>query len=128
MASVNPLLVINEESEGMRLEVVEIASDNIPETLNGETGFHIYHVRMLTELMLREIGNVTDKYSLTEEDIRCMSIASSLHDIGKRRIPESILNFPGKLSPIEYDIVKKHTVFGNEMLDEISSDILTKKS
>ncbi len=123
MASVNPLLVLNNEDERKYLEVVDVSSDNIPEMLNGETGFHIYHVRMLTELMLRELNNVTDKYVLSEEDIRYMSIASSLHDIGKSKIPESILNFPGKLSSIEYDIVKKHTIFGNEMIDGISLDI-----
>ncbi len=123
MASVNSLLVLNTETDKKYLEVVDIPSDSIPEMLNGETGFHIYHVRMLTELMLRELISVTDKYALSEEDIRCMSIASSLHDIGKSKIPESILNFPGKLSPIEYDIVKKHTVFGYEIIDEISTGI-----
>ena len=123
MASVNALLVLNREAEKGRLEIVDIPSDSIPEILNGESGFHVYHVRMLTELILREINNVTDKYALTEEEIRCMSIASSLHDIGKSRIPESILNFPGKLSPIEYDIVKKHSVLGLEMIDEMSEGI-----
>ncbi len=123
MASINPVLVLNAEGENQVLEIVDIASDNIPEMLNGEAGFHIYHVRMLTELMLRELNHVTDKYALSEEDIQYMSIASSLHDIGKSRVPQSILNFPGKLSPIEYDIVKKHTVFGYDMIEEISSDI-----
>ncbi len=123
MASINPVLVLHAEGENQAFEIVDIASDNIPEMLNGETGFHIYHVRMLTELMLRELNHVTDKYALSEEDIQSMSIASSLHDIGKSRVPQSILNFPGKLSPIEYDIVKKHTVFGYDMIEEISSDI-----
>lgn len=123
MASINPVLVLHAEGENQAFEIVDIASDNIPEMLNGETGFHIYHVRMLTELMLRELNHVTDKYALSEEDIQSMSIASSLHDIGKSRVPQSILNFPGKLSPIEYDIVKKHTVFGHDMIEEISSDI-----
>ena len=78
---------------------------------------------MLTELMLHELNNLTDKYSLSEDDIKYMSIASSLHDIGKSKIPASILNFPGKLSPVEYDIVKKHTVLGCEMIEEMMSDV-----
>ncbi|MBR2847612.1 MAG: HD domain-containing protein [Clostridia bacterium] len=123
MASVNPVLVLNTETENAFLEVLDIPSDDIPEMLNGESGFHIYHVRMLTELMLRELQNVTDRYSLSEEDIKYMSIASSLHDIGKSKIPSNILNFPGKLSPVEYDIVKKHTVLGYEMIEEMSSGI-----
>lgn len=123
MASVNSVLVLNTETEQAFLEVIDIPNDDIPEMLNGESGFHIYHVRMLTELMLRELNKITDKYSLSEEEIQYMSIASSLHDIGKSKIPGSILNFPGRLSPVEYDIVKKHTVLGCEMLEEISTDI-----
>ncbi len=123
MPSVNPVLVMNTEQEKKILEIVDIASDEIPDVLNGETGFHIYHVRMLTELILHELATMTDQYALTDEDIRCISIASSLHDIGKSAIPLSILNFPGKLSPIEYDIVKKHTVLGCEIIEDISSDI-----
>ena len=123
MASVNPVLVLNSEAENAYLEIVDIPSDDIPDMLNGEKGFHIYHVRMLTELMLRELTNITDKYPLSDDDIKYMSIASSLHDIGKSRIPQSILNFPGKLSPIEFDIVKKHTDLGFEMIEELSKGI-----
>ena len=123
MPSVNPVLVLNIESENKSPEIMDVSSDNIPSMLNGESGFHIYHVRMLTELILRELCHISDKYPLTDEDIRCMSIASSLHDIGKSKIPKSILDFPGKLSPLEYDIVKKHTVLGCEMIEETSSDI-----
>ena len=123
MASINSVLVLNTDADNNYLEIVDIPSDNIPDILNGESGFHIYHVRMLTELILRELNNITDKYSLSDDDIMCMSIASSLHDIGKSKIPQSILNFPGKLSPVEYDIVKKHTVLGYEMIDELSGEI-----
>ncbi len=123
MATVNSLLILNNEAEKEVIKVVDIPSDDIPEMLNGETGFHIYHVRLLTELMLNELNNLTDKYALSEEDIKYMSIASSLHDIGKSKVPSSILNFPGKLSPVEYDIVKKHTVLGCEMIEELSSGI-----
>ncbi|MBO7288370.1 MAG: HD domain-containing protein [Clostridia bacterium] len=123
MSSINPILVLNAENNHNYLEIIDIQSDNIPDMLNGEKGVHVYHVRMLTELMLRELSNITDKYALSDDDIKYMSIASSLHDIGKSKIPESILNFPGKLSPVEYDIVKKHSVLGYEMIDELSRGI-----
>ena len=104
------------DTEENRLQLVAVEETSIPQEMNGESGFHIYHVRMLTELILRqlrEMGNV----SLTEQDIYGISVASSLHDIGKSRIPKSILNFPGKLSPVEYDIVKKHADFGAEIIE-----------
>lgn len=118
MPSVNSVLIFDTKNEETYLRTEDIKSDEIPETLNGESGFHAYHVRLLTELILREIANVTDKYPLSEDDIRNMSIASTLHDIGKSKIPQSILNYPGRLSSVEYDIVKKHTVLGCEMIEE----------
>lgn len=123
MASVNSVLVLNTDADNSFLEIVDIPSDDIPVMLNGETGFHIYHVRMLTELILHELNKLTDKYSLSDEEIKCMSIASSLHDIGKSKIPQSILNFPGRLSAVEYDIVKKHTVLGYEMIENLPTEI-----
>lgn len=100
---------ITDEKDSVKLEYID--DDSIPEALNGESGFHIYHVRMLTELILKQLKKQGD-CSLSDEDIEAISVAASLHDIGKSQIPKSILDFPGKLSPVEYDIVKKHAVFG----------------
>ena len=100
------------------IELQEIDEKNIPEMLNGENGFHIYHVRMLTELILKQLKKQGDS-TLEDEDIEAISIASTLHDIGKSQVPKSILDFPGKLSPLEYDIVKKHAVFGEEIIGKL---------
>lgn len=48
MASVNPVLVLKTEENKNYLEIVDIAVDNIPESMNGEARIHIYHARMLT--------------------------------------------------------------------------------
>lgn len=123
MENKNPILVYDASSENAIFKIEYVENDKIPETLNGESGFHIYHVRMLTELILRQYAEKFPSESLTEEDISSIAIASSLHDIGKLRIPKSILEFPGKLSPLEYDIVKKHSVFGEEIISSVKSDI-----
>lgn len=47
--------------------------------------------------------------------------AGLMHDIGKTRIPLSILNKTDKLTPEEYEEMKKHTVYGFEMLLEYGS-------
>ena len=123
MENSNKVLVFEALETGNKLKIEYIDDETIPETLNGESGFHVYHVRMLTGLIMGEMAKRKPELNLTEKDIDDMAIASSLHDIGKSRVPESILNFPGKLSPIEYDIVKKHSVFGEEIIDEIKTDV-----
>ena len=117
-----PLLIVDSHEGFNRIKIEYITKDNIPDLLNGESGFHIYHVRLLTELILRQVQGQSNRYGLDEETIMAISIASSLHDIGKTQVPKSILDFPGKLSPLEFDIVKKHTVFGANIIQELPSE------
>ena len=49
---------------------------------------------------------------MTEADIALITTASSLHDIGKIRIPEEILNKPGRLTDEEFKIMKTHSELG----------------
>ncbi len=118
MSIENAVLVLERENDVLRPKLEAFDESNISETLNGESGFHIYHVRMLTELILFQMKKQGDCW-LPDEDVRAIAIAASLHDIGKSQIPKSILDFPGKLSPVEYDIVKKHAVFGETMINEL---------
>ncbi|WP_373270858.1 HD-GYP domain-containing protein [Bacillus canaveralius] len=43
-------------------------------------------------------------------------MAATLYDIGKAKVPEEILNKPGKLTNDEYQVMKQHTVHGYELL------------
>lgn len=56
--------------------------------------------------------------NLDEAELSILSLAATLHDIGKVNIPMEILNKPGKLTDAEFEIVKKHTIFGYEILKE----------
>lgn len=118
MGSQNSILLFQEKDGRKTLEIQSISDDLIPEMVNGESGFHIYHVRMLTELILRRLQE-EKKYFLSDEDIEAIAIAACLHDIGKSQIPKSLLDYPGKLSPVEYDIIKKHSVFGENIIREL---------
>lgn len=118
MPSENAVLVWESEREDKRVTLRFVDETNIPETLNGESGFHIYHVRMLTELILAQLKK-QGACDLSDDDVKNIAIAASLHDIGKSQIPKSILDFPGKLSPVEYDIVKKHAGFGEAIVNDM---------
>jgi len=91
---------------------------NVVEFRNGESSTHILHVNAITEVVLRTIQSMTDKYQFTEREISLISMASSLHDIGKISIPSSILNKPGRLTDEEFAIMKTHSKVGADMLEE----------
>lgn len=126
MAGENTVLMLEQEGEIKRLKQIVVTDDQIPEMLNGESGFHIYHVQLLTQLLLEEM-NKQGACDLPDADVQAIAMAASLHDIGKSRVPKSILDFPGKLSPVEYDIVKKHAVFGETIIKELDFSGLDEK-
>ena len=67
-------------------------------------------------MLLERLNLKTDKYGLSWQDCRNISVASSLHDIGKVLIDPAILNKPGKLTAKEYEIMKEHAVLGEKIL------------
>lgn len=109
------------ERERANSIMVNIFSQVI-ESHNSESGLHLLHVRMLTELLLRELVRQTDKYPLSEWDISMITTLSALHDIGKISVPKDIINKPGPLTPEEFEIMKRHPVAADELLDEVMAD------
>lgn len=83
---------------------------------SGESGEHVYRIHDITEILLREtpIGA-----GLCGEEITQIALGAVLHDIGKIAIPDAVLNKPGPLTAGEYEIMKRHTVFGCRMLEKI---------
>lgn len=92
---------------------------HIVEFRNGESCLHVLHVSTMTELLLNQVVKKTDQYNLSANDVSLISMASSLHDIGKISIPDSVLNKPGKLTDEEFEIMKTHAAVGSEMLTDV---------
>ena len=92
---------------------------NVLGSRNSESRDHILHIKTATEMMLRQLVKVTDAYPLTEADIALITTASSLHDIGKIRIPEEILNKPGRLTDEEFKIMKTHSELGAAIIKDM---------
>jgi len=59
--------------------------------------------------------------SLPVEDLKLLEIAGYLHDIGKLKVPDSILQKPGRLTEEEWEIMRRHPIWGAEMLSKISA-------
>ncbi|MCI8836721.1 MAG: diguanylate cyclase [Hungatella sp.] len=108
-----------DENEKQSTLMIDILS-HIVEFRNGESGLHVLHIRVLTELILKHLVEITDRYPFKLEEISMISTASALHDIGKISIPGEILNKPGRLTKEEFDTMKTHTTIGAEMLENLA--------
>lgn len=106
------------EKEKQSSLMIDILS-HIVEFRNGESGLHTLHIHTITELLLKRLGQMSDKYQFSHQEISVISTASALHDIGKIAIPSEILNKPGKLTNEEYEIMKTHSAVGDAMLEQL---------
>ena len=64
---------------------------------------------------------IAQKIGLSKNQIDTIRIAGILHDIGKIRIPTSIINRPGKLLEVEFEMIKIHPQVGYDILMNIPS-------
>jgi putative two-component system response regulator len=80
---------------------------------DNETGNHVVRVGKYTGVIARELGFSPERVEILEQ-------AAQLHDLGKIAIPDSILLNPGKLSPDEFDFMKKHCLFGRDIIQPLS--------
>lgn len=73
------------------------------------TSIHSLNVCILALCFGRSIG-------LTKLQLVELGLGALLHDVGKLRVPIEVLNKPGKLTSEEYQVMKKHTIFGYDLL------------
>lgn len=88
------------------------------EEKDGATFNHCVRIRNYSLAIAKRLG------VFTADEIVYLERAAYLHDIGKARIPQEILNKPGKLTPEEFEIMKTHAEFGKQMLLETQTPLL----
>jgi putative two-component system response regulator len=82
-----------------------------------ETGGHIQRTTRYVHLLLEALeAHPRTGYTFDPAYAEYVFKTAKLHDIGKIGVPDAILLKPGALSPPEFDIIKKHTLIGAEML------------
>lgn len=115
-------LDISAENETEQLQntiefLVSVLS-SIAEFRDFESGEHVQRIQKYTQIMLHQLMETCPEYGLTKKDIRLIVQASALHDIGKIAIPDNILMKPSKLTREEFAEIKKHTLYGCEILQK----------
>jgi hypothetical protein len=73
------------------------------------TGEHIFRCHDLAGALAREVG-------MSPSEADDVAWAAMLHDIGKLRVPDSILLKPGALTPEEWEVMRRHPIWGEEIL------------
>ncbi len=106
------------EKEKQSALMIDILS-HIVEFRNGESGQHVLHIRTLTELMLKHLNQMSNRYNFSKTEISLISTAAAIHDVGKIAIPGEILNKPGRLTDEEFAIMKTHSEMGARMLEAL---------
>ncbi len=135
-ATINPILDHNDDIEefiAIRNDITEtillheelgktqqdmiIRIGEVGETRSRETGNHVRRVAEYSRIL-------ATKYGLTEDDIRNLTNASPMHDIGKIGIPDSILQKPGPLDSEEWEIMRTHSETGYRFFKDSDSPLL----
>jgi putative two-component system response regulator len=112
------LAQVKEITESQMATIFALAE--LAESRDEDTGKHLERVQIFCRLLSQTLSQ-TSKYEkmIGASFIRELYYASPLHDIGKVAIPDVILLKPGKHTPEEFDIMKKHTIMGSETLQQV---------
>jgi putative two-component system response regulator len=102
----------NTETENAKNLVITLA--NVIEAKDKYTDGHTRRVGMISRMLGEKLG-------LEEERLNFLETAGIIHDIGKVGVPENILNKPDKLTPEEFDIIKKHSEIGETIIKPLGS-------
>ncbi len=89
-----------------------------------DTGAHLERIREYTRILAEELSR-TSKYKeyINQEYIGDIYFSSILHDIGKVGIPDSILLKPAGLSKEEFEVIKRHSVIGGDVLSQVNAKV-----
>ncbi|MDQ2694842.1 MAG: DUF3369 domain-containing protein [Pseudomonadota bacterium] len=101
-------IALKQEIEDTQKEIVYLLSEAI-EKRSRETGNHVRRVGEYARLLARLAG-------LSPEEAELLLLAAPLHDAGKIAIPDAILNKPGRHTPEESEVMRRHAALGQELL------------
>lgn len=120
---------VEEQTEEIKVQaekMVEIQKNAVEsmatliESRDGNTGEHVRNTKKYVSMILKYMyENGMHKDVVTKSFVKKVSHAATLHDVGKIKISDVILNKPGRFTPEEYEIMKKHAPFGGDIIKDI---------
>ncbi len=118
---------IREIHQGERIDKIQksiiTSMATVVEERDESTGGHILRTEDYVSELLEKLKKF-EKYSkLGEEYAANVMLAAPMHDIGKIKIPDSILNKPGRLTRDEFEVMKKHSDYGAEIISKTMRNV-----
>ena len=107
-----------EEIRAIQQSIIENLA-SIIECRDSDSGQHVRRTSAYVELIAKELQK-EETYAeiLTDDYVDRLVRAAALHDIGKISVPDQILNKPGRLNREEFEIIKRHTTIGGNLIRE----------
>lgn len=117
------LQISNQKLKDIQNSII-ISFADLVESRDMFTGQHIKRTSAYMEVLVRHMASMP-KYrdQLTRRQQELMCKAAPLHDIGKIKISDTILNKPGRLSDEEFEKIKLHTVEGGKIINSTLTNI-----
>ena len=106
------LEIEKKENKKITLQMMQTLSTTI-EAKDEYTRGHSKRVAQYATLIAKSLG-------WTKDEIQNIKSCAYLHDIGKIGIPDQILNKPGKLTQEEFNLIKQHTIIGQDIVKDIT--------
>ncbi|MCH5274595.1 MAG: HD domain-containing protein [Lachnospiraceae bacterium] len=117
------LRISNQKLINIQSQIIASFADLV-ESRDDSTGQHVKRTGEYFKILAGHLAKLPRYASmLTENELNLMYKAAPLHDIGKIKISDVILNKPGKLTPEEFEIIKTHTLEGNQIIIHTMANI-----
>jgi len=101
---------------GFDMQHMEVLALAFAKIIDNKSPFTYYHSQGVAEL----VSGLGKYYSFDMETIQSLKISGLLHDLGKLSVPNDILDKPGPLTPIEYQIIKGHSYYTKRILSKVT--------
>jgi PAS domain S-box-containing protein/putative nucleotidyltransferase with HDIG domain len=85
-------------------------------TIDARDPYTAGHQRRVAKIATK----IAEELELSAKEIRGITLAASIHDLGKIKIPAEILSTTRRLTPVEYELIRSHAQAGYEILKDIA--------
>ena len=107
---------------------VIVGMANLIESRDGSTGKHVKNTQLYVTMIVNELKKLGYFSDILDDDyIQNVCKAAPLHDIGKIKVPDAILQKPGRLTEEEFMEMKRHTEYSTDIIKDIIGDVEDEK-